>query len=92
MPDPTIRKIFISCVSNEFRTYRLRLAAHLSAARLENGESFDVKIQEDFQQGTATLLEKLADYVRECDCVIHFVGEMAGTADGKPSGGPAQNP
>jgi hypothetical protein len=28
---------------------------------------YGIKVQEDFQQGGYTLLDKLSDYVRECD-------------------------
>jgi tetratricopeptide (TPR) repeat protein len=68
-------KLFLSCVSSEFKSYRLKLANHLAAAR---GESFTVKVQEDFQQGGFTLLEYLADFIRGCDLVIHLVGDACG--------------
>jgi hypothetical protein len=32
-------------------------------------------VQEDFEEGGFTLHDKLADYVRECDLVIHLVGD-----------------
>jgi len=60
-------KLFLSCVSSEFRSYRLLLANHLGAVR---GSPYEIKVQEDFQQGGFTLLDRLADYVRECDLVI----------------------
>jgi tetratricopeptide (TPR) repeat protein len=68
-------RVFISCVSAEFKTYRLRLANQLGSVR---DKLFEVKVQEDFQQAGATLLESLADYIRNCDVVIHLVGEAAG--------------
>jgi hypothetical protein len=68
-------KVFLSCVSSEFKSYCLKLASHLAAAR---GESFTVKVQEDFQQGGFTLLEHLADFTRGCDLVIHLVGDACG--------------
>ena len=68
-------QVFISCVSTEFRSYRLRLANQLGVLK---GSPCDVKVQEDFQQGGDTLLDKLADYVRECDIVIHLVGNACG--------------
>ena len=67
--------LFLSCVSSEFKSYRLKLANHLAAAR---GGSFEIKVQEDFQQGGFTLLEQLADYLRGCDAVIHLVGDACG--------------
>lgn len=68
-------KIFLSIVSREFKSYRLRLAGHLQAVK---GQTFEVKVQEDFQQGGFTLLEQLADYIRDCDWVIHLVGDLPG--------------
>jgi tetratricopeptide (TPR) repeat protein len=68
-------KLFLSCVSSEFRSYRLLLANHLGAVR---GCPYEIKVQEDFQQGGFTLLDRLADYVRECDLVIHLVGDACG--------------
>jgi hypothetical protein len=68
-------KLFLSCVSAEFKSYRLKLANHLAAA---GGAALEVKVQEDFQQGGFTLLEQLADYIRGCDRVIHLVGDACG--------------
>src|SRR5579859_3444379 len=68
-------RVFLSCVSTEFRSYRLKLANQLGALR---GRPCEVKVQEDFQQGGHTLLDRLADYVRDCDLVIHLVGEASG--------------
>jgi tetratricopeptide (TPR) repeat protein len=39
----------------------------------------DVKIQEDFKSSGADTLRTLADYVKECEAVVHFVGDMAGS-------------
>jgi hypothetical protein len=75
-------KVFLSGVSSEFLSYRLKLAAHQLGAL--KGQPYEVKVQEDFEQGGFTLLDKLADYVRECDLVIHLGGEVCGarpTAD-----------
>lgn len=69
-------KVFLSCVSSEFRSYRLKLAVQLGALK---GKPYEVKVQEDFEQGGFTLLDKLADYVRECDLVIHLVGDACGS-------------
>ena len=68
-------KVFLSCVSSEFRSYRLKLANQLGALK---GQPYEVKVQEDFEQGGLTLLDKLADYVRECDLVIHLAGDACG--------------
>lgn len=68
-------KVLLSCVSSELRSYRLLLAYHLAAIR---GSLCEIKVQEDFRQGGFTLLERFADSVRECDLVIHLVGEACG--------------
>jgi tetratricopeptide (TPR) repeat protein len=67
--------VFLSCVSTEFKSYRLRLANQLGALK---DHPYDIKVQEDFQQGGFTLLDKLADYVRECNVVIHLAGDACG--------------
>lgn len=65
---------FISCVSKELGSYRRMLKHHLSALR----GGVEVKIQEDFIQGNDTLLEELNAFVRDCEGVIHLVGERCG--------------
>ena len=40
--------VFLSCVSSEFRSYRLKLANQLGALK---GRPYEVKVQEDFEQG-----------------------------------------
>jgi tetratricopeptide (TPR) repeat protein len=67
--------VFLSCVSTEFKSYRLRLANQLGALK---GHPYDIKVQEDFQQGGFTLLDKLADYIRQCNLVIHLAGDACG--------------
>jgi hypothetical protein len=39
----------------------------------------EVKIQEDFKSSGADTLRTLGDYVKECETVVHFVGDMAGS-------------
>ena len=68
-------RVFLSCVSVEFRSYRLQLANHLGALP---GSPYHVKVQEDFQQGGDTLLDQLADYVQDCGLVVHLVGDVCG--------------
>lgn len=67
--------LFLSCVSLEFKSYRLKLANHLGALK---SHPYDIKVQEDFQQGGFTLLDQLADYIRQCDLIIHLVGDACG--------------
>jgi hypothetical protein len=45
-------KVFLSTVSREFKSYRLKLANHLGALK---GTPFTIKVQEDFQQGGQSL-------------------------------------
>ncbi len=68
----TVNRFFISCASAEFRSYRDKLR------RLLTRRFAEVKIQEDFTLGPATLLEKLDDYVGGASAVLHLVGKHAG--------------
>ncbi len=65
-------RIFISCVSAEFRGYRTRLREALTSSARE------IKIQEDFHDGAGTLLQKLDHYITRCQAVIHLVGSSTG--------------
>ena len=67
------RRCFISCASAEFRTYREELRRYLTSSIAE------VKVQEDFTNGPATLLEKLDDYIANASAVLHLVGKWAGS-------------
>jgi tetratricopeptide (TPR) repeat protein len=71
-------KIFISCVSKEFLTYRDQLRGDLTRHNVE------VKVQEDLKDLGTLTLDKLDVYIRACDAVIHLVGEMTG-AMAKPA-------
>src|SRR5215208_1042492 len=72
-------RIFISAVSDEFGTYREQLRHDLTRHNVE------VKVQEDFKDRGTDTLDKLDEYITNCDAVVHFVGEM----DGAPA--PAQS-
>jgi hypothetical protein len=65
-------KIFISCVSDEFRAYRDQLRTDLTRLNVE------VKVQEDFKDLGGTTVENDDAYIRACDAVIHLVGDMTG--------------
>ena len=65
-------RIFISCVSCEFKSYREQLRGCLASC------GRDIKVQEDFHDGGVTLLEKLDDYIRLCQAMIHLVGNSCG--------------
>ena len=62
------------CVSCEFGSYRELLTGDLKRPTLE------VKVQEDFTVTGGTTLEKLDDYIKVCDGVIHLIGEMTGSS------------
>jgi tetratricopeptide (TPR) repeat protein len=70
--NPSVR-LFLSCVSDEFRDYRDALRRALTRPNVE------VKIQEDFKALGGDTLRMLEDYIAECEAVVHFVGEMAGS-------------
>ncbi len=65
-------KIFLSTVSSQFKACRDALASDLRAIGCE------VRVQEDFQQGPRTLIERLEEYVAQCDRVIALVGDAYG--------------
>jgi hypothetical protein len=65
-------KIFISAVTAQFKKCRDELASDLRA------QDFQVRVQEDFRQGPHTLIERIEEYVAECDRVIAIVGDAYG--------------
>jgi hypothetical protein len=66
-------KLFLSCVSDEFRAYREALRHALTHKKVE------IKIQEDFKLPGGDTLAMLEDYIESCDVVVHFIGDMAGS-------------
>lgn len=70
---------FLSTVSAEFASYRDVLRCHLTQPRLS------VAIQEDFVATGTETLDKLDDYLRACDGVIHLIGDMTGALAQAPS-------
>jgi hypothetical protein len=67
--------LFLSCVSDEFGDDRDALRRALTRPNVE------IKIQEDFQNLGGDTLAMLEAYIESCDVVVHFAGEMAGSAD-----------
>ncbi|MGH8471969.1 MAG: DUF4062 domain-containing protein, partial [Gammaproteobacteria bacterium] len=65
-------RIFISAVSNELGHYRREVA------RVLRRKGLDVRDQEHFSQGPATLIERLSDYIQQCDAVVLLAGERCG--------------
>jgi len=68
---PTFR-VFLSAVTGELASYRQEVA------RVLRRKGPEVREQEHFSQGPATLLERLRDYIDQCDAVILLVGERCG--------------
>ena len=71
---PESVKVFLSTVSDEFRAYRDQLRKDLTRHNVE------VKVQEDFKDLGGDTLDKLDVYIAHCDCVVHLVGDMTGSA------------
>ena len=67
-------KLFLSCVSDEFGAYRDELRRKLTRPNVE------VKIQEDFKALGGDTLSMLEEYIEHCDAVVHFAGDMTGSA------------
>jgi hypothetical protein len=67
-------RIFLSAVSDEFRDYRDQLRRDLTRHNVE------VKVQEDFKDLGTVTLDKLDVYIKNCDGVVHLVGDMTGAA------------
>jgi formylglycine-generating enzyme required for sulfatase activity len=81
-------RIFLSAVSSQFKACRDALASDLRAIGCE------VRVQEDFQQGPRTLIERLEEYVAQCDRVIALVGDAYGhevSGDAVPSADPPRS-
>lgn len=72
-------QIFLSSVSAEFRSYRDALRHDLDRPNVT------VKVQEDFIATGTETLDKLDGYIRQCDAVIHLVGDMTGALAQAPS-------
>src|SRR5262249_43803468 len=70
-PMPPFR-VFLSAVSKELGSCRREVGRVLRRRELE------VRDQEYFRQGPATLLEQLRDYIQQRDAVILLIGERCG--------------
>jgi hypothetical protein len=68
----TNKKLFLSAVSSEFESYRQLLAGDLRRPTL------DVAVQEDFGVSGGLTLQKLDDYIKACDGVVHLIGKATG--------------
>jgi tetratricopeptide (TPR) repeat protein len=68
-------RIFVSAVTNEFGKARDAVASDLRA------RGHEVKVQSDFTQGgdAEFLLERLHDYIRDCNAVVCVIGKRSGS-------------
>jgi hypothetical protein len=71
--------LFLSTVSDEFKSYREALRHDLERPNVS------VKIQEDFIITGSVTMAMLDDYIQQCDAVIHLVGDMTGAMANPPS-------
>ena len=71
MADPVLN-VFLSAVTKELGSYRAEVAKALREKGLH------VKIQEDFNTGPGTLLEKLDAYIQQCHAVVCLMGDRYG--------------
>jgi tetratricopeptide (TPR) repeat protein len=72
-------QIFLSTVSAEFGSYRDALRHDLDRPNVT------VKVQEDFIATGTETLDMLDSYIKQCDAVIHLVGDMTGALAQAPS-------
>lgn len=66
------KKLFLSAVSSEFKSYRELLTRDLKRPTL------DVVGQEDFLVSGGSTIQKLDDYIKACDGVVHLIGKATG--------------
>jgi TolB-like protein len=65
-------RLFLSAVTDEFRSYRDALRGKLTRPNVT------VQVQEDFIAAGEDTLAKLDHYIANCDAVIHLAGDMTG--------------
>jgi len=66
-------ELFLSAVSDEFRSYRNSLHELLKRPNV------DIHVQEEFIPTGTETLDKLDSYIARCDAVVHLVGDMTGS-------------
>ncbi len=79
-----MKKIFISCVSSEFKTLRIDAALALK------GGLYEPVFQEDFNFEPTSLKESLRKKIKSCVGIIHIVGDGYGAEF--PTNDPECNP
>lgn len=75
----TTRRLFISTVTHEFKSCRVRLSEDLRFPDVvaENQEEYIAKLP-----AGSSILVKLDDYIRGCHALIHLIGQQT-SADGR---------
>ena len=73
------KKLLLSAVTCEFLAYRELLSQYLKRPEL------DVAVQEDFVVTGGSTLEKLDDYIRACDGIVHLIGKATGAPPEPPA-------
>ncbi len=73
--------VFLSAVTAELGSYR----AEVARALREKG--CHVRVQEDFNTGPGTLLQKLDAQIQQCDAVVCLIGERFGAEPAAEEGG-----
>lgn len=76
-------QLFLSAVSAEFRSHRDALRRDL--ARPNAPQAVTVAVQEDFIVTGTETLDMLDDCIRQCNAVVHLVGDMTGALAQAPS-------
>src|SRR5580700_1298427 len=72
-------QLFLSTVSEEFRSYRDALRSKLQRPNVT------VYVQEDFIPTGTETLDKLDLYIGNCDAVIHLIGDRTGAWAAAPT-------
>jgi hypothetical protein len=73
------KRLFLSCATSEFGSYRELLTGDLKRPTLE------VKVQADFGVTGRTTLEKLDKYIKTCDGMVHLIGGATGASAETPA-------
>jgi formylglycine-generating enzyme required for sulfatase activity len=78
-------KVFLSATTAQLQACRTAVRSDLASIGCE------VRVQEDFQTGPRTLLERIEEYVAACDIVVAIVGDAYG-AEAEGDGIPGVEP
>jgi hypothetical protein len=65
-------RLFLSAVTEEFASYRVRLLASLKRPNVE------IHVQEQFINSGTVTLDLLDDYIKRCDGIVHIAGDRTG--------------